>query len=237
MTAFANQPKLGYGIFTVADVAEILRLPVEKVRRWLKEYWDLQLVPGSGHRNSWGERKDKSVNFYALVEFYVFYELRCHGVPVSRIVKSHKLLRQQFDTPYPFASYRIMTDGRAILFSPDGGESVIDAQSGFQYNLKEVIEDFVKKIDFGTDDQVAQRLYPSGKNRSIVVDPHHQFGQPVVKGTNILASVLHSMYKSGEKLDFIAAVYGLKKQAVKDAIQFYQKTILFQSETTICLPV
>ena len=136
MTAFANQPKLGYGIFTVADVADILRLPVEKVRRWLKEYWDLQLVPGSSRRNSWGERKDKSVNFYALVEFYVFYELRRHGVPVSRIINSHKLLRRQFDTPYPFASYRIMTNGRAILFSPDGGESVVETQPGFQYNLK-----------------------------------------------------------------------------------------------------
>lgn len=223
MTAIANQPRLGQGIFTVTDVAGILRLPLNKVRRWLKEYWDLQLAPEATQRASWGERKDKSVNFYVLVEFYVFYELRRHGVPVSRIVKSHKLLRSKFDTPYPFASYRIMTDGRAILFSPDGGESVVSAESGLQYNLKEVIEDFVKKIEFGDKDQIAQRLYPAGRDKSIVVDPHHQFGQPVIKGTNILAGVLYSMFQSGEKIDFIASVYGLNKKAVKDAIQFYQK--------------
>ena len=223
MTAFANLPKLGYGIFTVTDVAQILHLPVEKVRRWLKEYWDLKLIPEAIGRSSWGDRKDKSINFYALVEFYVFYELRRHGVPASQIVKSHQLLREQFGTPYPFASYRIMTDGRVILFSPDGGESVVDAKSGFQYNLKDVIKDFIKKIEFGEEDQIAQRLFPVGKNRNVVVDPHHQFGQPVVSGTNILASVLYSMYKGGEKVDFLAALYGIKKQAVQDVIQFYQE--------------
>ncbi|MEQ1745370.1 MAG: DUF433 domain-containing protein [Saprospiraceae bacterium] len=223
MVAFANQPKLGYGIYTVADVATVLGLPLDQVRRWLKKYWDLKLAPDAGTRNSWGERKDKSVNFYAMVEFYVFYELRRHGVSISRIVKSHQLLREKFDTPYPFASYRIMTDGRAILFSPDGGASIVSANTNLQYELKEIIEDFIKKIDFGKDDQFALRLYPDGKRKNIVVDPHHQFGQPVVKGTNILASVLFSMFKGGESVDFIAEVYNLKKEQVKDAIQYYQK--------------
>ncbi len=223
MVAFANQPKLGYGIYTVTDVATVLGLPVGQVRRWLKQYWDLKLAPDSNTRNSWGERKDKSVNFYAMVEFYVFYELRRHGVSMNQIVKSHQLLRDKFGTPYPFASYRIMTDGRAILFSPDEGASIVSANTNLQYQLKEIIEDFVKKIDFGKEDQFALRLFPSGKKSHIVVDPHHQFGQPVIKGTNILASVLFSMYRGGESIDFIANVYDLKKQQVRDAIQFLQK--------------
>jgi uncharacterized protein (DUF433 family) len=222
MITFSNKPKLGYGIYTVADVAKVLGMPIEKVRYWLKEYWDLQLSPESGERNSWGERLDKTVNFYTLVEFYVFYQLRLHKVSVKQILKSHRLLREKFSTPYPFASHRIMTDGKAIFFSPDG-ESIVNATPGLQYNLKEVIEDFLEKMEFGAEDQIALRLYPGGKNRTIVVDPHHQFGQPVIKGTNILAGTLFALYMGGEKPDFIASIYDLKKEEVEDAIRFYQK--------------
>jgi uncharacterized protein (DUF433 family) len=223
MLEFANQPKLGYGIFTIADVASILGLPKEKTRRWLKEYWDLRLAPEGERRSSWGERKDKAVNFFVLVEFYMFYQLRRSGVSTSQILNSHRLLRARFDTPYPFASYRIMTDGRAILFSPDGGDSILDAKPSLQYNLKEIIEGFLKKIDFGTGSQIAQRLYPAGKDSSVVVDPEHQFGQPIIKGTNILAGSLYALYQSGEKVEFIASLYGLQSQEVVDAIDFYQK--------------
>ncbi|MFN0213208.1 MAG: DUF433 domain-containing protein [Saprospiraceae bacterium] len=222
MITFSNKPKLGYGIYTVADMAKVLGMPIEKVRYWLKEYWDLRLSPDSGERSSWGERLDKTVNFYTLVEFYVFYQLRQHKVSVNQILKSHRLLREKFGTPYPFACHRIMTDGKAIFFSPDG-DRIVNATPTLQYNLKEVIEGFLEKMEFGDEDQIASRLYPSGKNRTIVVDPHHQFGQPVIKGTNILAGTLFSLYMGGEKPDFIAAIYDLKKEEVEDAIRFYQK--------------
>ncbi len=222
MLAFSNQPKLGYGIYTVADVAKVLGIPPEKVRYWLKQYWDSWLLPEAGERNSWGERKDKTVNFYTMVEFYVFYQLRKHKVSTNRIIKSHRLLREKFNTPYPFACYRIMTDGKAILFSPDG-DSIVDANPNFQYNLKQIIENFLKKIEFGDTDQIARRLYPVAESQNIVVDPHHQFGQPVVKGTNILAGTLFSLFIGGEKPAFIADIYDLKQEEVEDAIRFYQQ--------------
>jgi uncharacterized protein (DUF433 family) len=222
MTTFSNHPKLGYGIFTVADVASILDLSKEKVRRWLKEYWDLQLVPEAADKNSWGEHRDKSINFYVLVEFYVFYELRRHKVPVNRIIKAHKLLGERFNNPYPFASNRIMTDGRNILFSNDEGESIVDADAAMQFNLREIIEDFLTKIDFDSEQQIARRLYPAGKSKRIVVDPDHQFGQPVVTGTNILTSTIYALHKGGEKANFIASLYGISKSAVTDAIKFHK---------------
>ena len=60
------------------------------------------------------------------------------------------------------------------------------------------MEDFCKKIQF-SDDKIAERFYPIGKDRKIVVDPQRQFGQPIVTGTNILAENIFSMYESGEK--------------------------------------
>lgn len=219
--AFCNQPRLGFGIYTATDVASILRLPKSKVRRWLKDYWDLLLAPQKGVAHSWGKGQGKSINFYALVEFYVFFALRQHGVSMQKILKAHESLRKQFVTDYPFASYRIMTDTKSVLFSPDGGESIVDVNQGMQYQLKEIITDFLLKIDFD-DNQTALRLYPFGKEHSIMVDPHQQFGQPVIRGTNVSAEVLYAMYKAGEDIIFIANIYNLKKNEVEDAIQFYQ---------------
>lgn len=219
--AFSNQPQLGYGIYTATDVARILRLPKSKVRRWLKDYWDMRLAPQEGVSHSWGKREGKSINFYALVEFYVFYALRQHGVSMSKILKAYELLRSQLSTDYPFASYRIMTDSKSVLFSPDDGESIVDINEGMQYQLKEIIENFLSKIDFD-DKQTALRLYPGGREHAIIVDPHHQFGQPVVNGTNVSAEALYAMFKGGEDVAFIARIYNLNTNDVEKAIQFYQ---------------
>jgi len=115
-----------------------------------------------------------------------------------------------------------MTDGKAILFSPDK-ESIVSATPDLQYNIKGVIQDFLKKIDFEENGQLAERFFPAGKKSSIVVDPHHQFGQPVIAGTNILAETLFAMHKGGEKINTIASLYELKPSQVKDAIQFCQQ--------------
>lgn len=222
MIGFTNKPELGYGIYTVTEVAALLRLPAGKVRYWLNRFWDTQLAPTLNARYSWGEKQGKAVNFYTLIEFYVFYQLRTHGISPARILTVHQLLAQKFNTPYPFASYKIMTDGKNILFSPDG-ESIVNATSDFQYNIKGIIEDFLKKIDFNEEHQLAERFFPAGRDSSIVIDPHHQFGQPVIAGTNILAETLYAMHKGGEKVSTISTLYNLNTNQVKDAIKFYQK--------------
>lgn len=223
MPIFSNQPTLGYGIYTVADVAVLLRLPVHKVRYWLNQFWDGRLASESGARFSWGERREKAVNFYTLIEFYVFYQLREQRVPAAKILSAHQLLSREFGTPYPFASHKIMTDGKGILFSPDGGDSIVDATRALQHNIPGIIRDFVQKIEFEGESQLAERFFPAGKSSSIVVDPHHQMGQPTISGTNILAGTLYSMHKAGESPDFIARLYGLKEAQVQDAIEFYRK--------------
>ncbi|MCC6412502.1 MAG: DUF433 domain-containing protein [Saprospiraceae bacterium] len=223
MTAitFSNQPEIGYGIYTLRDVAQILHLPKATVRRWLKEYWDLRFAKQVGEKHSWGHKRDKAINFFTLVEFYVFYELRKHGVSAKHVLNAHGVLQKELGVDYPFASYRIMTDGKNVLFSPD--LDTIVSVKGMQYELKGIIADFLKKIDFDPKNQTALRLYPSGKGHTIVVDPQHQFGQPVIKGTNILTETLYALHLGGESEKQIAALYDIKLSEVRDAIKFYQQ--------------
>jgi uncharacterized protein (DUF433 family) len=217
--AVVNHPQLGGGIYTIPDVSRILGLPQQRARTWLIEYWNSRFSSGRGY--SWGQGKDKAINFLALIEFYVFYQLRFHGVSAQRAVKAHDLISKTLKNPYPFATSKILTDGKSVLFSPDVN-TIINADPTLQYNLKEIIERFCTKIEFG-DDFLANRFFPQGTQSVIVVDPEHQFGQPVISGTNIPAETIYNYIRGGDKINFIARLYELTEKQVKDAVDFYSK--------------
>lgn len=60
-----------------------------------------------------------------------------------------------------------------------------------------------------------------GKDKKIIVDPHHQFGQHVIEDTNILAETIFDLYQAGESPAFISRLYQLKEEDVKDAIALF----------------
>lgn len=218
MTTIHNKAEIGEGIYTVPDIAAILDLPVAKVRRWLTEFWDARFGKSYNATYSWGDGRTRAVNFHTLIEFYVFYQLREQGISSQKILKAHEVMAKVLHTPYPFATSKVLTFGKNILFSPDIS-SLMEADEKFQMVLKKIVEPFCKNIDFDSE-FLAERFYPMGKKHRIVVDPHHQFGQPTIKGTNIAAETIYNMHESGETVDFIARIYELDKKSVNDAIKF-----------------
>ena len=132
---------------------------------------------------------------------------------------SRKIIAQETDTQYPFATSKILSDGHKIWYTFK--DAIVNADGTRQTNFENVIKDYVKKIDFDSQDH-AIKFYPNGRNSSVVIDPNHQFGQPIIEGTNINAEMLFSMYKSGEPIGFITNLYDLNVKSVEDAIRFYQ---------------
>ena len=215
-TIIKKKSLLGVGLYTIPDVAKILRLDKTFVRRWLHEYWGNKFNNKS--LSSWGTGRDKAIPFFTLIEFYVFYQLRRQGLSAQNIAKSHEIIGQELDTPFPFANSIILHDDKKIFYTIDG-DSIINADRSKQINFKSIIEQFCRKIDFDKD-QLALRYWPLGKEKNIVVDPHHQLGQPTIKNTNILAETLYSMYTSGEKISFISSLYEVSESDVKASIEF-----------------
>lgn len=211
--------QLGSGIYTLPEVAFILKLPVGKVRRWMNEFWDNKLSEKYDNKYSWGVGRDKATNFFTLIEFYVFYQLRELNVSANKIFKAHFDMAEQLNTPYPFASSKVLSDGKSILFMTDDG-TIVKADRSRQIAFKEIIERFCKKIEFSSSD-VAERFYPLGKDKHIIVDPHHQFGQPVVEQTNVLAQTLYELYSAGESIQFLMRLYDLKADEVQNAIELF----------------
>ena len=210
--------QFGSGIFSIPEASLFLGLPGYKVRRWLNEIWNEKINNTGDEIYSWGSGRDRSLNFLTLIEFFTFYQLRNQNISVNKIVLAHKIIKKRLNTPYPFASSIILTDGCKVLFKEN--DSIIDAEPGLQTNIQGIILPFCRKIDFG-EDFLARRFWPKGKDVNVVIDPSHQFGQPTIPGTNILARQIYNLHNGGESIAFIAKLYQLPKKSITDAIKLY----------------
>jgi uncharacterized protein (DUF433 family) len=219
MTGFKSNSKLGDGIYSIRDLAFILRLPAGKVHRWMNEFWDTRLGEKYNGKYSWGSGREKATNFYTLIEFYVFYQLRENKVATKTIFTAHEQMKEQLRTHYPFASAPVLTDGKRILYALEDG-TTIHADKSQQIAFKQIIEAFCKKIEF-SEDQLAGRFWPLGRDHRIVVDPHHQFGQPVIEKTNLLAETIHDLHDAGESKEFLSRLYNISMKEVNDAVALF----------------
>jgi uncharacterized protein (DUF433 family)/predicted transcriptional regulator len=221
--AIEHKNALGYGIYTSTDIAQLLGIPRSKVARYLKNYWDDRLgreLFNDSYTWQSENRNVKAVNFYVLIELFICFELQKTGVKPHKILEARKNIALETKTTYPFATSNVLSDGRKIWYQFK--DSIIDADGSRQTNFEKIIKAYVKNIDFNKQEQ-AVKFYPNGRNSTIVINPHNQFGQPIIEGTNVNAEMIYSMYKSGEPIEFITHLYDLPIKSVNDAIQFYQK--------------
>lgn len=223
LAATFHKKQLGSGIYTIPDISNFLSIPKYKVRRYLNEYWNER--SGKKFFNetySWSvDNKIKAVNFYTLIELYTCFHLQSLGVSPKEILKSRTAIIKDLNIPYPFASDKILSDGKKIWF--EFKDSIVKADGSKQTEFIEFIREFANKIEFNSS-KIAEKFWPAGKQSDVVINPHNQFGQPILNGTNINAEVIYSMYESGEPIDAIGILYDITSKQVKDAISFYTKS-------------
>jgi uncharacterized protein (DUF433 family) len=221
LKTFENKLQLGNGIYTIKEISQILRVPYHKINLWITKYWDGELGKAYEQNYSWKVADTKAVGFHTLVEFYVMVQFAEAGVKIREVLNAHKELSSINKSNFPFATKAILenikTDGKKIYLSANGDTITLDGTK--QLNL-DFINLFFRKLDFD-DEKVAARFWPLGKEKEIVCDPHHKFGQAVIDGTNIQAEAIYRMYLAKEPIDFIAELYELSKSEVQHAIEFY----------------
>jgi uncharacterized protein (DUF433 family) len=216
-TKFHNtEATLGEGVFLTKDVAHILRLPYPRVSYWMREMWSNRF--GCGRLYTFGDDRNKAINFYTLIEFYTYSKLRARGVKAGEIKKAHDQIAKDLGTHYPFA-LNVQTDGKTVWYEKLG--ELIKADGKRQFDMKSILEPFLHKFDFGNSG-IAERYFPLDKSKNIVVDPKRQFGQVTISGRNIRADVIYKLHQGGEPIENICTLYDLNASQVKDAIKFYK---------------
>jgi len=205
----------GMGIYTISDTSEILNVPKRKVRYWFNEY-----VKGQFDKRNEGyfyvEGDTIAVNFFTLIETYVFYHLKEKGVKTKKIIEAHNILSKLHNTSYPFALKQFLCSGGELFHRVD--KDLISLDKRRQYSIEKIILQLSENIDF--QQNYASKYYPRSRKSSVVVNPNHQYGTPIIDGTNIKVSTLLSFYRGGEEPSFIASLYSLKEKDVQDAIKY-----------------
>jgi len=223
LTTMLYKQQLGTGIYTIPDISKLLGLPQFKVRRYLNQYWDERLGKKLFNETySWStDNNTRAVNFYTLIELYTCFHLQELGVAIKQILRSRMAIAKELQMPYPFASAKLLSDGKKIWY--EFKDCIVNADGSKQTDFVEFIRQFANKIEFNSN-KVAEKFWPAGRESEVVVNPHHQFGQPVLNGTNINAEVIFSMYESGEPVEALGILYDLTNKQVNDAISFYKRS-------------
>lgn len=213
---------LGTGIYTVPDIAFVLGLPRNIVRPFLKEFLSGKLGRDY-NEDTCGKGRERVVNFPTLIEFYVFYHLRTLKVSPKKIFIAYHHIAKQFNTVFPFAISKVLSEEQNEVFVFIN-ETTLNLDCKKLSAFKATIEAFCKKIEFSKAD-IADCYYPLGRGSHIVVDPHHQFGQPTIEHTNLLAENIYNLSQAGETNDFLSRLYNVTLKEIEDAITFFTPKI------------
>lgn len=217
-----QQLALGNGIYTIAEMAHMLRLPHQKVASWIRHYWDQQFGQHLQKAYSWKVGGTTAVDFYTLIEFYVMVKLEQQGVKAGQVVRAHQELSQLFHSAHPFAQKGVLaglrTDMRKLYHEHKG--QIISLDGSRQINL-DFIKVFFQKLAFG-DDKMVSQLWPLGKTRKIVCDPNYKFGHPIIEGHNIYPETIYSHILAGDPIPYVAHIYQISEHLVQDAIAYCQ---------------
>jgi uncharacterized protein (DUF433 family) len=218
---FKVVPAIGEGMYFPIDVSEILRLEYHKVKYLMDNFW---------LEYTFGEKRNKAINFYSLIEFYTYYHLRDKGYTSHYIKKFHQNLSKNMDTPYPFASIRVVdpkskhhkTRSSKIWYEYMG-EIMRDDRIN-QPAISSFVKPFLQRVIFG-DDLLAQKFFPFKHSNNVVVDPSHQFGKPVINGTNLQTKTIYRLSEAGESQRNICILYDISEAQVHDAIRLHTRKV------------
>ena len=192
-------------MYPASFAARLLRVNVNRIRRWLQGYNFAYKVGKDGDQrySSMGSlvaRKGAADSSYAsfwdlidllfvnefLKEEFSLQTLRKAWLEASKIVPGHH-----------FAHRTFFTNAKSIYLEVNkvGSESaILQLLSGGQWAIAPIIKQLSHRIDFNEVSGYAEKYYPRDKDTSIVLDPKISFGSPALKRSGIRTDTIYDFY-------------------------------------------
>jgi uncharacterized protein (DUF433 family) len=207
--------------YSVEDAARYLRIPLSTMRAWVSGYhrrsratsiirhFEPIILPADKKRNL--------LSFYNLAEAHVLRSTRDRNVPLANVRRAIEFMRQSFETRHPLISHDFETSGKEVFLQHLG--HTINASKHGQMVMRDVLDRYLKKID--RDENGMPTQFSPINSSHIAINPRLSSGNPVLRGTGIMVSILASRKESGESIPELAQDFGLPTFDIEQAIKEY----------------
>ncbi|MDE3103395.1 MAG: MerR family transcriptional regulator, partial [Chloroflexota bacterium] len=166
-TAERTSPRfavIGVGLYTIPEAARLLGRHFNTVRSWVQK----GLAPSPVHL-AFGETT--ILSFHDLISLMVVARLRDEGVQLHNVRAAEDYLRTEWGFPRPFATERILTDGRSVFVALEkGGYTAVDRRG--QEAFAEIIRELLHDVTYDARTRLADFWKPRGE---IALRPDIQF--------------------------------------------------------------
>ena len=217
----------GKGIYTLTTAAKILRMNPQKMRRWIKSYTyykNMEYRSGKPLLKTEFEYNSDNViiSFLDLAELLFINTFTQYGISIQKIRRAAITASGLLNSSHPFAIRKMFTDGKSIfakIAQEENDTSLLDLLNK-QYQFSKIVEPTLYEcIDFNKYDY-AERWWPMGKKKGIVLDPSRNMGQPILNKYNVRTELIYDLYRAKHSISEISDWYELDKNAIKTAIGF-----------------
>lgn len=208
------QRRLYLPAYTVADAARYAKAPRQTVAYWHKGGRLGPALPG--------KKRAVPLSYMQLVEVAFVATFRDLGVPLQRIRKARDYLAQTFSSEYPFAEFRLQTEGYHVLLQMTEVEHdaeierLIIADAAGQTAWKPMVGTRFAEFDY--ERGLAVIWHVAGRLSPIIIDPRISFGAPTVRGIPTWA--IRGRRIAGETVEEITQDFRLDPEDVVQALAF-----------------
>lgn len=216
-------------LYTVAEAARFLGVPSTTFSNWARGYKATfsNRSPVIGQPIVTAVPADRyypSVPFVGLAEGMVVAAFRGAGVSMQHLRAAVAILEKEIGFEHALASRRLYADGARVLFdyaeregdTELAGLTVVISQ---QKVFAEVVRDYLTRIEYGADDWAERLVSPATRGRTVIVDPHRSFGQPIFAHGAVRVEDVIDRWRAGESIAAVAEDFGVPAEDVEDYLR------------------
>lgn len=202
-------------IYSQTEVAKIIVAPKATVSNWATGYLSASGAKQRPVLSGVVSGRGITVPFVGLAEAYVLTAFRKAGLPLQRIRPAVAALKETIGLEYALASARLMTDGVEVLLKSDdpADRRLVVVRHG-QAVFSEVVEDYLRFVDFGDEGMVSSIRLPRFDRQSVSVTPTINGGQPTVTSRGVLVSSILGRLRAGESPEDVGDDFGISADEV-----------------------
>ena len=205
--------------YSLDEAARFLHIPLSTLSAWTRG--QNYMHSGSGKQRRFdpvlqlADEERGLLSFYNLAEAHILRATRERNVPLVNVRKALEYIRENISSSsHPLLSQEFLVSGQSVFIEHLG--ATINATKYGQLAMREILESYLERIDRDAAGMPYQ-IRPIN-TRYIAINPSFSSGQPVVKGTRIMAGILASRKRDGESYAALVRDYGLTKTQIEQAI-------------------